>query len=270
MNHTWVEGSILARGATATVYRGAPGQVIKKLNPGVPAVLIEWEAAAASAAHEAGVPTPALIDHDAASLTFEWVPGVWLEDAIGEAPGDPAQWVGSVLAEAHMHIREAVAPTSLKEVHSLLSILIDHGPLEPEPKARAFAALAALPRGQQLCHGDLHPRNILWNAAAPVVPWRVIDWSDGARGPAAADIARTRVLLEGVHFYVAPERREDDRAFFDSVTEAYLAATHAHAPTALAESDSWLGVVRAARLTDSPPEGEERALRARLSEIGWM
>jgi aminoglycoside phosphotransferase (APT) family kinase protein len=54
-----------------------------------------------------------------------------------------------------------------------------------------LALLDDLPLGDRLCHGDLHPGNMLGSVSAPVV----IDWGDAARGDPTADVARTVVML---------------------------------------------------------------------------
>jgi aminoglycoside phosphotransferase (APT) family kinase protein len=45
--------------------------------------------------------------------------------------------------------------------------------------------------GEALLHLDLHPENVILSAAGPVV----IDWPNSARGPAAADVAHTWLVL---------------------------------------------------------------------------
>ena len=44
---------------------------------------------------------------------------------------------------------------------------------------------------QVLLHRDLHPQNVILTADGP----RIIDWEGAARGPAAADVAMTWVLV---------------------------------------------------------------------------
>jgi aminoglycoside phosphotransferase (APT) family kinase protein len=64
---------------------------------------------------------------------------------------------------------------------------------------------APLGEGESLLHLDLHPENVIMTARGPVV----IDWPNAARGPAAADVAHTWIVLacstppSGVHRRVA-------------------------------------------------------------------
>jgi aminoglycoside phosphotransferase (APT) family kinase protein len=50
---------------------------------------------------------------------------------------------------------------------------------------------APLGEGDSLLHLDLHPDNVILTAAGPVV----IDWPNAARGPGAADVAHTWLVL---------------------------------------------------------------------------
>lgn len=51
--------------------------------------------------------------------------------------------------------------------------------------------LRALPDGDRLCHGDLHPANILLADGRLLA----IDWASAGRGPRELDVARTAFLL---------------------------------------------------------------------------
>ena len=58
-------------------------------------------------------------------------------------------------------------------------------------QAAILRRLAALPDGTAVCHGDMHPGNVLVTRTGPVV----IDWLTAGIGPPAADVARTLFLL---------------------------------------------------------------------------
>jgi uncharacterized protein (TIGR02172 family) len=49
-----------------------------------------------------------------------------------------------------------------------------------------------LPDGNKVCHGDFHPENILCTNRK----YYIIDWMTGVRGPSAADVARTEMILK--------------------------------------------------------------------------
>ena len=63
------------------------------------------------------------------------------------------------------------------------------------PKPIVSGALALIDRLQQpgdgLCHGDIHPENVIMTADGP----RLIDWTFSIRAPAALDHGFTHISL---------------------------------------------------------------------------
>ncbi len=49
-----------------------------------------------------------------------------------------------------------------------------------------------MPDGNQLCHGDFHPGNIIVTHRGPVI----IDWMTASKGVACGDVARASIILE--------------------------------------------------------------------------
>ena len=119
--------------------------------------------------------------------------------------------------------------------------------------------LAPLGEGTALLHLDLHPDNVILTAAGPVV----IDWPNVARGPGAADVAYTWIILS-----TASSPREDLRsrvsagagrrfflrAFFANFDRAELAAVRKSIP-----------IGAALRLEDRNVPPQEREKVARLA-----
>ena len=72
------------------------------------------------------------------------------------------------------------------------------------PKHIATGILTLIERlspGDGLCHGDLHPDNVIMTADGA----RLIDWTGTVRAPAALDLARCHVILSEI----APELADD-------------------------------------------------------------
>ena len=103
--------------------------------------------------------------------------------------------------------------------------------LREDVRRRLLEALAALPDGEQLCHGDFHPYNVLGTPDAAVV----IDWADAAHGPAVADVCRSFLLMRSRSLELA-------RAY----VERYCAACG----IAVDEVMAWLPVLAGARLAE--------------------
>src|SRR5262249_37414961 len=66
------------------------------------------------------------------------------------------------------------------------------GLLDERRQQHLLDGLADMPDGDRLCHGDLHPMNILGKASQPVI----IDWADARRGDPAADVCRSYLLMK--------------------------------------------------------------------------
>lgn len=107
-------------------------------------------------------------------------------------------------------------------------------------------ALAAMPDGDRLCHGDFHPWNILGGPEGATI----VDWLDAGSGPPAADLCRSWLLM---------------RPRVPDVAEAYLAAYLARAPFGRDAVMAWLPFVAAARLAEGV--GSERADLVALARL---
>ena len=104
------------------------------------------------------------------------------------------------------------------------------------------------PSGDRLLHGDFHPANLLRSTNGYVV----IDWTNGASGDPAADVARTILLMSGgkpadgtalVVRVIAPVARR-------VLIAGYLSAYTREAPLDRDLVDRWLPVWAAARLAE--------------------
>jgi Ser/Thr protein kinase RdoA (MazF antagonist) len=118
-----------------------------------------------------------------------------------------------------------------------------------------LARIERLSPGDELCHGDLHPGNVIMTAEGP----RLIDWTAPVRGPAALDLGFSHNILTELAPTLVddPERPRALNAALQS-EYARLAGT---SPAALAaEIESYLPIVRALFLLG----GAFPALRERL------
>ena len=91
-----------------------------------------------------------------------------------------------------------------------------------------------MPDGNRLCHGDLHPENIIGTPEKAVI----IDWLNAARGDPAADICRSYLLL----FLHVP-------GIAEAYVDTYCGVSHISRRRVL----RWLPVIAAARLAENVP-----------------
>ena len=96
------------------------------------------------------------------------------------------------MGQAHALFNQLKAPPQLRHLKDRLRDRFESPLVPPELRQLASEALAGLPDGDQLCHGDFHPANIMRSERGSVV----IDWSNAAAGDAAADVAQTLLILD--------------------------------------------------------------------------
>ncbi len=187
-------GVPFARGRTAEVFTWKDGHVLKLFYDWVPPTWVETEARASRAVCEAGLPAPAVegvVEADGRhGIVFERVEG---PSMLAEWKSKP--WVlarsARQLAELHTAIH-ALPGAGLPAYRERLEGGIRGAQmLTAHLKDAALSALARLPDGDALCHGDFHPDNVIVTARGPII----IDWMTAVRGNPLADVARTSLLL---------------------------------------------------------------------------
>lgn len=188
-------GRLVASGRTSEVFAWGADAVVKIPRPGVPPHWARVEAAIASAVHQAGLPCPEVrglveID-DREAIAFERIDGPSLWDLIVADPASLDDRV-AMLVDLQQTIHRVDPPLAVPKLAARLGskILAADGLGEIE-REEASAIMATLPPGDTLCHGDLHPANVLISDTGPVA----IDWFDAVIGPPTADIARTSLLI---------------------------------------------------------------------------
>lgn len=156
-----------------------------------------------------------------------------------------------LMVALHRHIHAVTAPDGVPNLKQRLATRIERAEqLTRGERDGLLAQLATMADGDRLCHGDFHPFNILGLDADA----RVIDWLDATRGPPAADVCRTYVLISSWNAGFA-------RAYVD----AYFSASGLER----AEVETWLPLVAAARLSENvPAEFDGLAELARGAALG--
>lgn len=205
LDHTLQRARLLGQGSSAQVYEAGPGEVIKLFRPGVSPSMVDREFAAAALAAAQGVRVAAPLEratHDGRELIrYRLVPGHTLLSAIARKPhlGLPTM---HRLARLHASIHRRISGSSLRTQGQVLQRDIQQAPTDDRTRSAAAACLAVLEPGSHLCHGDLHPGNVI-DAPEGLT---AIDWSKACIGHPAADVARTELLLRFGAVHDALER----------------------------------------------------------------
>jgi uncharacterized protein (TIGR02172 family) len=244
-------GAPIGIGRTAEVYGWGEGQVLKLYRADMPAEWVAHEASVARIVADAGLAAPAvgeLIEVDGrVGIVYERISGPSMLDALARQPWTLGRHARQ-FAELHAGMHATSRPELPSARESLLRAL-RAAPRLPEPTRRSLLdALATLPDGDAVCHGDFHPDNIVISSRGPVV----IDWMTVTRGNPAADVARTVLLFRaGVLPEGTPAGKRIATEFFRrAFLSAYLRAYRALRPLPDAEIDAWLPLLAAARLNE--------------------
>ena len=250
---------MIARGRTAEIFAWKDNQVLKLFLDWCPAHWAEHEARVTQAVHEAGLPAPAvegIVDVDGRpGIIFERVEG---HSMLAELTAKP--WKLVQFARTLAELQTALHSCKVPELPSLRRRLEEKiravALLPTKTKEAVLEVLAELPGGSAVCHGDLHPDQIIMSSRGPII----IDWPDASQGNPLADVARTSMLFrlaEVPSFYARRWLINSVRALFHSI---YLRRYLRLRPGSREEIAAWLLPVAAARLSEDIPEEEPRLL----------
>jgi hypothetical protein len=187
-------GELLASGSRSSVYAWGRDAVVKVPFASTPEAWIHFEARYTAAVHDAGAPAPRFLSIETvngrAASVYERVYGRSMWEHMRERPEQIAAYTRS-LAELQAHLFSLVPPVSLPALHDRLTCKIRRAAERVDPALIAALALVPASASTRLCHGDLHPGNVIMAGEGPVI----IDWFDAARGDHMADIARSSLLM---------------------------------------------------------------------------
>jgi tRNA A-37 threonylcarbamoyl transferase component Bud32 len=252
----------IGRGREAEIFAWDGGAILKLYFHAVQG-RGETEAAAMRAAKAAGAPAPGIID----TVEVDGRPGLVMErcdgpDMLTQFGRKP--WTvfdaGRAMGVAHAQLHAVAAPPELRNVKDGAGPQIRSSPLVPdELREVGIAALARMPDGDRLCHGDYHPGNVILTAEGP----RVIDWPNAFRGDPHADVARTLVTMRVGEPPAGTAALVRVLTFVGRriITAFYLRGYRSVRPLDAAALDGWMLPVAIHRLGDDIPEEREAVLK---------
>jgi aminoglycoside phosphotransferase (APT) family kinase protein len=215
-------GELLARGTRSNVYAYGRGAVAKVPVPATPEGWIRYEARYAEAARGAGAPAPRLlglerIDGRTASV-WERVGGTSMWQQVVDAR-DRGPELGRALADIQCDLFALVPPVTLPRQRDRLVSKIRRTAATVDPSfARALELIPPQTSPPRLCHGDLHPSNVILARGGPVL----VDWFDASCGDPIADVARSSLTLLADGASPPEHLPGADPATLGALTGAYL------------------------------------------------
>jgi len=257
----------IAFGRTAEVYAWKDGWVLKLFHDWFPEESVRYEADLARAVQVAGLPVPAAGEivkiGDRLGLPYQRVEGSTMLEETNARP-----WTlprsSRLLAELQAMMHDNSTVTGLPSQRQRLENKIRRAEvLSPALQAAALEALAAMPEGDRLCHGDFHPDNVLMTDHGPVV----IDWIDATLGRPLADVARSSMILKGVS---APGSSASwaQKVMVEWYHRIYLRHYFKLRPGGKGEYRAWRPIVAAARLSEGIAEIQDWLLSQVQAGLG--
>lgn len=259
-------GPELGRGVRSIVYAFGEHDVAKIATAGTPDEWLVEELRIADSAARAGAPVSGgrrlvRIDGRQALVSLR-IDGPSMWDAV-RSDLDRADAFGVELAELQLRIWACVPSYELPEQRDrvagkVYAAAARHG----EDLAAAIDVMPSRTDRLVLCHGDLHPRNVLLSPGRP----GVVDWFDAARGTAEADAARTELMLRSLDELEAGVTSAMG-ASLERLADAYRASIVGSGRCDADLIDRWRVVHRVARLAEGFGVGKLDEVRAELRAI---
>ena len=235
-------GEKIGEGAYADVHAWAPGQVLKLFKAGFQRRHSWWEARMTRAAFAAGAPAQEVFDE----VTLEGRFGVVLQRLEGptlvqlsRSGSMTPEQTGAILAALAISVHKTAPPPDVLSLRDLMNGSSRLSAMLPKHIATGILTLIEhLAPGDGLCHGDLHPGNVIMTADGP----RLIDWGGATRAPAGLDLAWCHVVLSEL----APENVPDPERprAYNAVMQSEYARLAGMSPAALtAAMEPYLPIV---------------------------
>jgi aminoglycoside phosphotransferase (APT) family kinase protein len=160
---------------------------------------------------------------------------------------DRAAEMGSVLADVHLALFELVPPVTLPSQRDrLVSKIRWSAAVIDASLGRALDLLPAATGNPRLCHGDLHPSNIVLAQDGPMI----VDWFDASRGDRVAEVARSSLMLIGDGANAPSHLPGSDRGTLAVLTGAYLSRLRERLEISDELLARWQAINAAARLAE--------------------
>lgn len=245
-----MSATILSQGRTAEIYVWDDHHVLKLFRDWCPSDWVEYEARIARSVYEAGIPSPApgeIIEVDGRrGLIYERLDGISMLQDMNTRPWRLFKHAHS-LAELQVQInRQSIS--GLPSYKDRLNYDIGNtSQLGEDLRKKTLSLLEALPDGQNVCHGDFHPGNVIITKRGPVV----IDWMTACAGSPWADVARSSLLLSIGAKAAGKQVHPIIRIAIKLFQRAYLNRYQALKPDIENEVNRWTPVIAAARLSEN-------------------
>jgi thiamine kinase-like enzyme len=260
---------LINQGRTAEVYDIGNGQILKLFLKSMPLPAIESEYNIANAIKDFNLPIPKFFGkmeyEDRIGLVYENIKGPSMLAIITSRPWKLFS-CAKKMAKIHFMINKTKVEGIPYQKDRILFFIDRVDGLSDEVKSIIIKEVQKLKEDYFLCHGDMHPDNILFSLKGPVV----IDWMNATIGNPIGDVARTAVILK----YSSPPQHLSLFAkilinIFKSIfCNVYIKCYIKLAGVNFKEIYYWELPIAAARLYENgPPEEKKELIRFINNEL---
>jgi len=170
--------------------------VLKLFFPNIPLLWIDKETETGRYIQDMQLPVPRVYDRvkwrEREGIVYEKIEGPSLLNQLATKPWTVVK-SARLLAGLHVTVHKITAPPDMETQRDWAGGGIQESTkLPPKTREGVVQLLNTLPAGNQLCHGDFHPGNIILTKRGPII----IDWMTASKGTDVGDLARTSMILE--------------------------------------------------------------------------
>jgi aminoglycoside phosphotransferase (APT) family kinase protein len=244
---------VVARGSRSVVHAYGRGAVVKVPKPATPPGWILAEAKHAEAVRAVGAPAPALLGIEEVfgrpATIWQRLHGRSLWEQVVEHPNRSSD-LGRRLADVQLALFQLVPPVTLPEQRDRLTSKIRWSAANVEISLGAALDLLPERAGKPaLCHGDLHPSNVIMSREGPML----VDWFDASRGDRVADVARSCLTLLADRATTPRHLPGSDPVTLAALTRAYLSRLRESLDIPAALLARWQAINAVARVAEGMP-----------------
>lgn len=191
-----LDKQFLAEGRVSHVYVLKNKHVLKLLHKSVPFQKVEDEYRRCQIVTEAGVISPRALElvevDERHGIIFEWAGE---SDLMKAKLGNPlnVRSGGHYMAKVHLELikKEADLLPDIRKEALRMGKMLPEDVIRPDQYSQLERYLDQLPDGNNICHMDFHPGNIMLGSEG----YQVIDWAETVKGAPEADVAMTSLIL---------------------------------------------------------------------------
>ena len=172
------------------------------------------------------------------AIISEYVKGKSLAELMEENPEKKGEYL-ELLVDLQMNVHSKVSPL-LNKLRDKMCRKIADSDFDATVRYSLHTHIQAMPKHNKVCHGDFIPSNVI--IAEDGTPY-ILDWSHATQGNAAADVARTYLLL----------LLDGDSAAADEYLELYCKKSGAEKQYV----EKWVPIVAASHTTEGNDKERE-------------